>query len=156
MSEDKQNEERYFRQRQAPENRPWDLLSENALRIQSALSGLADSEQDRAIAAQKEANRIVMKAARRQGNFVSMPFTTTADAIQLRPQESRTYFIIQNTSPALSLLIGFGAVPTAQNALVLTAGSSYEPFTIPTNEIYVLGSGVGALGLLIYAVDGEI
>jgi len=97
----------------------------------------------------------LFRAIRRQGYFVTQPFLAGLTVITPRPFESRTYLFIQNIATAGDLYIGFGNEPTASYSLTLTPGSAYEPFTVPVNEIYILGSVANVAGFLIYSREGE-
>lgn len=93
------------------------------------------------------------KALRRQGYFITEPFTVTAtEAVKLRDLESRTYLIIQNTGSS-DIYVGFGFKPTQAYSLTLIPGAAYEPWVIPVNEVWVLGQG-NSTGLLMVATEG--
>lgn len=86
-------------------------------------------------------------------NFVPQPFSVGAGnpVGSIRPEEHRSYLLIQNTHATQILYIGFGYVPNAGNGLVLGPGGFYEPLWVPQNEIWIVGSGAGTTGLLLYA-----
>ena len=95
------------------------------------------------------------KALRRQGYFITQPFTVTTDPQIIRPLESRTYFFIQNLSTASDLYVGFGTIPNGQYGLTLVSGAAYEPFTIPTNEIYLAAQSGTVTGFIIYSRESD-
>ena len=95
-------------------------------------------------------NRL-MNAVQRRANFNQIPFIYTTTVIRLRAMEERSYFFIQNTDPAQSLFLAFGTTPSSTTGVVIAAnGGFYEPFQVPQNEIYIVGSGTGT-GILITA-----
>jgi len=93
-----------------------------------------------------------IKAIRRQSSFIQTPFEVGLTAIKLRDYEERTYFLLQNTDTVNSLYIGFGILPTSLTGLIIPPGGYYEPYQVPTNEIYVLGSGANTSGMLMFSV----
>ena len=93
----------------------------------------------------------LLKATRRQGTFLSQPFSVFDTALLLRQKENRTYFMIQNTG-LNGLFIGFDFEPTATNCINLTAGGFAEPYQVPTNDIYILSTAAGTTGILIYSI----
>lgn len=93
----------------------------------------------------------LFRAIRRQGYFVTQPFLAGTTVINPRPYESRTYLFIQNINTVGDIFVGFGNEPTGTYGLTLTPGAAYEPFTIPVNEIYILGSVANVAGFIIYA-----
>jgi hypothetical protein len=85
-------------------------------------------------------------------NVVQQPFNIGAAPVSARPEESRRYLFILNTSAANNLFIGFGAAPTgAVTDFFIPAGGFYEPTKIPQNEIFLLGAGANTRGQLLYA-----
>lgn len=87
--------------------------------------------------------------------FMSAPFTAPlANAIIVRPEEQRTYFLIQNTHPTSQLLVGIGYEPNADTGIIIGPNGYYEPIRIPQNEIWVRGVGVAACtGVVLYATE---
>jgi hypothetical protein len=85
-------------------------------------------------------------------DFLASDFTVTnASATLVRQAEERSYFLVQNNSAA-SILIGFGYAPTPTTGLVLPSGGVYEPFKVPQNDVFILGTVVGAQnGVVLYA-----
>jgi hypothetical protein len=88
----------------------------------------------------------------RQSNFNAISFVASdSAAIQVRPQEDRTYFIVQNNSGA-PMYIGIGYAPSPTTGLILPANGVYEPYQVPLNEIFILGtSNSGQNGVVLYA-----
>lgn len=93
-----------------------------------------------------------LRALRRQCNFVSQPFTVGVEPLLIRTREDRTYLMIVNTSGAAAIYLGFDFQPTSLNGVILTAGGAYEPYQVPTNDIWIAASIAGATGTIIYAV----
>lgn len=101
-------------------------------------------------------NPELFRALRRQGYFVTQPFTANnTTSIIPRPFESRTYLFIQNLAAVGDLYIGFGAEPNASFGLTLIPGAAYEPFTVPVNEIYIRASAASVSGYLIYSREAD-
>lgn len=85
-----------------------------------------------------------------QSSWQSLNFTAGLTVIKIQDYLLRKFLLIQNRSNTGTMYIGFGWSPTPENGLILPAGVSYEPYTYPTNEIYVLGSVANISGLLIF------
>ena len=96
------------------------------------------------------ASGTLASAAYNQSNWQSLNFTAGLSVIKIQDYLLRKFLLIQNRSTSGTIYIGFGWSPTPENGLVLPAGISYEPYTYPTNEIYVLGSVADISGLLIF------
>ena len=94
--------------------------------------------------------QMMLNALQRRAMFITTPFNYTTTVALLRPQEERGYFFIQNNSLAASLYVGFGQQPTPSTGVVVPAGGYYEPFQVPQNEIWVIGSATD-VGMLITA-----
>jgi hypothetical protein len=94
----------------------------------------------------------LLKAIYRKSDFSPINFNATnVAALLLRSQEERTYVLIQNLSVA-DIYVGIGYQPTPTTGVLLPAGAVYEPFQVPQNEIWVLGSQAAAqAGVLLYA-----
>lgn len=92
------------------------------------------------------------KVVARQSSFSSTSFVASnVAAIQIRPQEDRGYFLVQNNSNA-DIYLGIGYAPSASTGLVLPAGAVYEPFQVPQNEMFIFGSNAGPQnGICLYA-----
>jgi hypothetical protein len=86
--------------------------------------------------------------AMNQADYKFVQFAVVAAAL-VQEQQWRRYFLIQNRG-ANNLLVGFGWVPTTDNALVLLPGQAYEPYVVPINAVYCLGAGAGTFGLIIF------
>lgn len=86
----------------------------------------------------------------KQSNWQSIPFTVGTSVIKLQDFLARKFFLLQNLSGAGTLFFGFGWTPTTFNSLTLPPGTGYEPFSYPTNEIYVVANAPNTVGLLIY------
>lgn len=94
----------------------------------------------------------LLKAVYRKADFSPVNFNATnAASLLLRTQEERTYLLIQNLS-ANDFYVGIGYQPTPTTGVLLPAGAVYEPFQVPQNDIWVLGSVAAAqTGVLLYS-----
>lgn len=97
-------------------------------------------------------------AAQRRGNFTPIFGVIGTTAQLVRPAESRTYILVQNTSIANQLFVGIGYAPvnngTSVTGLILAAnGGNYEPSVIPQQDIWLLGSGANT-GFVLYIAQG--
>ena len=95
----------------------------------------------------------VLPAVRRQANFLTTNFSVGATPLLLREREKRLYFLIQNNSSINSIFLGFDYTPTALNGVVLVPGAVYEPYEVPTNDIWISASGAATVGLIVYATE---
>ena len=95
----------------------------------------------------------VEPALRRQANFLTINFSVGATPFLLREREKRQYFLIQNNSSLNTIFLGFDYQPTASNGVLLIPGSVYEPFEVPTNDLWISASGPNTVGLLVYATE---
>lgn len=101
-------------------------------------------------------NPKLLAATRRQGSFLTVPFTAGTEIKLIREEETRLYFFIQNTSAAGDLYVGFGSPPIPGSSLILSPGAAFEPYQVPTNTIYTIGTAPGMKGILILAVEGDV
>ena len=95
----------------------------------------------------------LLRASWRQGAFINFPFVVGTVPILLRPFEPRTYLIVQNLAPGGSMYFGFGTTPTINSGLKLNPDDAYEPWTIPVNEVWVIGTVANMRGLMIFATE---
>lgn len=93
----------------------------------------------------------VIRSLQRQARFVPINFAATTAATLLQSQQKRRYLIIQNTSATGILYLGFGYSPTSTTGLIIQAGGYYEPFQIPDNDIFMLGSIASVTGVMLFA-----
>ncbi|MFA7334733.1 MAG: hypothetical protein AB7Q37_18735 [Pyrinomonadaceae bacterium] len=100
-------------------------------------------------------NPQLLAAARGQSSFLTVPFTAGLLGTLARAQEKRSYFFIQNTSAVGDLYVGFGTPPIPGSALVLTPGAAFEPFRVPTNDIFVQGTAPNMVGILLIGAEGD-
>lgn len=93
---------------------------------------------------------------RRTGRFMPVPFNVGVAPVLLIPEQpGRYYFFALNTSAVNRLFLGFDYEPNANNGVVLEINLGfYEPYTVPTNGVYVAAAGAGTTGVLIVAVEG--
>ena len=87
-----------------------------------------------------------------QSSWQFITFIAGPVPIKIQDFLYRKFLLIQNKSGAGTIFIGFGYQPTAGNGLVLPAGVAYEPYSYPTNEIWVASNGPAVEGLMIYGV----
>lgn len=87
-----------------------------------------------------------------QSSWAAISFQATTTPQKIQDFQYRKFFLLQNRSGVGTIYFGIGYVPTAENGLVLPAGVSYEPYTYPVNEIWVMSDGPTVSGLLIYGV----
>lgn len=85
----------------------------------------------------------IIAAVQRKGTFLTLTDTASATPSNPLPTESRTYFVIQNQSAAINLIVGFDTQATLASGggIVIPAGSAYEPLLVPQNAIWVSASG---------------
>lgn len=95
----------------------------------------------------------VLPGIKRQANFLTTNFSVGLAPFLLRERERRLYFLIQNNSSINTIFLGFDFQPTALNGIVLIPGAVYEPFEVPTNDLWVSASGADTVGLLVYATE---
>lgn len=122
---------------------PWDLI----VRSRGVDNRIPESPQQAAVMQQT--------IARRQCTFLSQPIVVGTTPQLIRTREDRTYFMIMNTDAVNSLYVGFDYEPTPANGVVLSSKNAYEPFQVPTNDIWVAGSAAGTTGILIYAIGNN-
>lgn len=93
----------------------------------------------------------VLRGLERQARFVPINFAAGIASNLLHSQQKRRYLFIQNTSAAGILYLGFGYAPTATTGLIIQPGGFYEPFQVPDNDIFVLGSAASVTGVMLFA-----
>lgn len=86
----------------------------------------------------------------RQSNWQSIVFVVGLSPIKIQDFTYRKFFMIQNKSAAGSMYVGFGYEPTPENGIILPAGVAFEPYSYPTNDVWVSGTSAGMLGVLFY------
>lgn len=87
-----------------------------------------------------------------QSSWAAITFFAKVAPTKIQDYTYRKFLVIQNKSAAGTLFVGFGWEPNESNGLVLPPGVGYEPFSYPTNEIYVTSDGPTVSGLMIYGV----
>lgn len=93
----------------------------------------------------------VLTALQRRSNFNQQQFAFGLNVLRLRPYEERAYLFLQNVDPAATLFVGFGTTPSTTSGVnIFPNGGFYEPFQVPQNEIYIIGSAAGT-GVIITA-----
>ncbi|MGH8744518.1 MAG: hypothetical protein ACREUY_09600 [Burkholderiales bacterium] len=101
--------------------------------------------------------RSLLRGILRKGNFIQLYGTVGTQPVLVRPAESRSYFIIQNTSIANTLFVaaGYGPVVVAGGAtgFILQAnGGNYEPSVIPQQDIWVSANAAGTQWVMAVVV----
>jgi len=84
-------------------------------------------------------------------NIQPRPFSVGTAATRILVAEYRTYIFIQNTHPTQFLYVGIGYEPNNTIGMTIGPNGYYEPLRVPQNEIWLLGSGAGTTGILLYA-----
>jgi hypothetical protein len=89
-------------------------------------------------------------AIQRKANFTQLIFPYTTATQLILPQAARSYFLIQNLDTLSDLYVGFGFKPDGINLLGLkvVAGSAFEPYQVPQNDVFIAGSGSGLCTVL--------
>jgi hypothetical protein len=123
-----------------------------------AATGLQSVQSQSLVETIPEPWKWLVYAAQRKANFQSVVGVVGVVPILIRPAESRTYMILQNTSAANTLFVGIGYQPTGTGTgitgLILAAnGGNYEPSAIPQEDIWVLGSAAGT-NFVLYVAQG--
>jgi hypothetical protein len=93
------------------------------------------------------------RIARRQADFFQLSITYTTTPVLILPASDRSYFLLQNLDAALDAFLGFSIVPnpTIPIGLRVSAGDAYEPYMVPQNDVWIVGSATG-LATLLYSV----
>jgi len=82
--------------------------------------------------------------------YFDRPFTVGTTSILLSPDKPyRAYLLIQNTSGAI-MYFSFDKAASVAHSVKINAGGFYESyFRVPTNEIHIVASAVGANGVIL-------
>jgi hypothetical protein len=86
-------------------------------------------------------------------------FTNTGFVVQTASQllttgnPFRSYLLIQNKS-ASNIFVSFGKSADTFNGVLIEAGGNYEPFIVPVNDVYVIGSAVNLSIMIVEGVKG--
>jgi len=93
------------------------------------------------------------RIARRQCDFFQLSVSYTTTPVLILPAGDRIYFLLQNLDVANDVFLGFSIVPNPviPVGLRVSPGDAYEPYIIPQNDIWIVGSAAG-LATLLYAV----
>jgi hypothetical protein len=127
--------------------------------ISSELATSAGSARSRSLLdSLDEPWRTIMYALQRKGQYIQTFGTVGLQPQLIRGAESRSYFIIQNTSLANSLFVGVGYGPVvvaggATGFLLQPNGGNYEPTVFPQGDIWVSASGAGTQWVMAVCVD---
>jgi hypothetical protein len=71
--------------------------------------------------------------------------------VKARPEEKRVYFFIVNNSAVNNLFVAYAQLDGTNGSIAIGPGGFYEPWVIPTNEIWLQGSAAGTQGILSIA-----
>lgn len=91
-----------------------------------------------------------LQSLMRQSEFQQIFPTYSASPLLALAASSRAYFMIQNLSNAETLYVAFGQQPETAIGVQLIPGASYEPFQVPQNDIWIVGTGT-ARCTIVYA-----
>jgi hypothetical protein len=102
--------------------------------------------------------RAILWAMQQKGDFQQTAGTVGTGAQLIRKAESRTYFIIQNTSLANLLFVAFGYAPQvlaggATGFQLNANGGNYEPKICPQQDVWVIANGAGTPWVMAVVVD---
>lgn len=92
-------------------------------------------------------------ASDRRGFFTQLLFPYTNAAQLILPQSNRGYFLIQNLDAVANLFVGFGFQPSAGIGLKIIPGAAYEPFTVPQNDVFIIGDAAGNCTVLFSSIS---
>jgi hypothetical protein len=86
-------------------------------------------------------------------SFTQIPLSlTTADQLVLpRPTQIRVYLAFLNTDAAASIFINFGTAATPLSMPFAPANGFEWLFTVPQDDIHMVGSATPTVGTLIFA-----
>lgn len=92
------------------------------------------------------------RAVQGQVNFFQLtPQYTVAPLLFLQAAD-RTYLFVQNLDGVENLFLGFGTRPAVDQGIKLIPGAYYEPYKIPQNDVWIVGSGTGRCVFLYAAL----
>src|SRR5574340_399781 len=87
--------------------------------------------------------------------FTTIPINIGVASVLIlpRPPTQRLFLFIINTSPVNQIIVNFGNQATPLLGIPVAANLGFVGFdsVVPQNDIYVIGSGAGTTGTLIYA-----
>lgn len=87
--------------------------------------------------------------------FTQIIFSYVTGVVQLiLPQAERSYLLIQNLDAAANLFVGFGLQPTTTVGLKIIPGTAFEPYVVPSNDIFICGDANGTATILFGAIGG--
>lgn len=102
----------------------------------------------------KKAATVEQKVAKQQRNFIPLSVSYTTLPVLILPAQENSYFLLQNLDAAADLWLGIDQIPdvAAKRGILIPALQAYEPWMVPQNNIYVVGS-VAGLATLLYSLD---
>jgi hypothetical protein len=71
--------------------------------------------------------------------------------VKARPEEKRVYFFIVNNNAVNNLFVAYAQLDGTVGSIAIGPGGFYEPWVIPTNEIWLQGSAANTNGVLSIA-----
>lgn len=87
--------------------------------------------------------------------FTTVPINIGVASVLILPKPStqRLFLFIINTSAVNQLIVNFGNQASAILGIPIAAGLGFLGFdaVVPQNDVYIIGSGAGTTGTLIYA-----
>lgn len=87
--------------------------------------------------------------------FTTVPINIGVASVLILPKPStqRLFLFIINTSPVNQIIVNFGNQATPILGIPIAANLGFIGFdtVVPQNDIYIIGSGAGTTGTLIYA-----
>jgi hypothetical protein len=90
------------------------------------------------------------RALNGQQNFFQLIPNYTVVANLFLPAADRTYLFIQNLDGVETLFVGIGTRAAVDQGVRLIPGAYFEPFRVPQNDIWIIGSGTGRC-IFLYA-----
>jgi hypothetical protein len=101
--------------------------------------------------------RTLMWGIQQKGNITQSAGSVTTQPKLIRPAESRSYLLLQNTSTANNLLVAFGYQPQivtgGATGFLLVPNGSIEPKITPQQDIWVAAVSGTALWVLGVCCD---
>lgn len=87
--------------------------------------------------------------------FTTVPINIGVASVLILPKPStqRLFLFIINTSPVNQIIVNFGNQASAILGIPIAAALGFIGFdaVVPQNDVYIIGSGAGTTGTLIYA-----
>lgn len=82
--------------------------------------------------------------------FANAAITVTNASQQFAAANTaRKYLLIQNKHKVGTIFVNFGAAATEENGVQISPGGSYEPSTVPTNTVNIIGTEASNANVLL-------